>query len=325
MNELCIFLHTSQDCRHSIPTPRIRPIYYTTRNDLLTKIGFFDNPIPLISALNPNVKEFVPAPPKAIVPAVLTEPEPAEVHQWVLRDGEPDAEPTVTIEDEVPDFVEEDEADKTLDEEPIRVSFGAATTDREVEAARVIQRHWKRHNADDRKLGNYFFTECALTLDKFKQSEQVKQKYKKYYLGPLPHVLHYLEKIRGSRGVCRAEKKEIQKRLQAMDDPDENLMKIAEISVPQSPRQLEKDLVTLRKQLLPCADLHKACSVNDLKNTARNFEVLKTRIDCLLPSQPDEVTEEYDLGWKGLLKVAIVKPKAKREKPALNTEELLDM
>ncbi|KAG8982207.1 hypothetical protein FRB93_008303 [Tulasnella sp. JGI-2019a] len=313
-NELCILLHTSQDSKQFAPTPGIRIIHYATRNDLLTKIGFFENPIPLISTLNPKVKEFIPAPPKAVVPIAPPEPKPIETHENAATDGEPTTDPTLPAE-EAPDFVEEDGAD----EEPIRVSFGVATTDHEEKAARIFQKHWKRHNADDRKLGNFFFTDCLLTLDKIEQLDAVKQKYKKYYLGPLPHVLYYLEKIGGSGGACKLEKKQVQKRLREMEDPAEHLMKkVTQFSL------LEKDLATLRKKLHPGSDLHKACSLENLKEAVREIEAIKTRIDRLLPPQPSSTTEEYNLGWKGLLKVAVVKPTVKEEKPALNTEDLLD-
>ncbi|KAG8869998.1 hypothetical protein FRB98_002010 [Tulasnella sp. 332] len=102
-----------------------------------------------------------------------------------------------------------------------------------------------------------------------------------------------------------------------MDDPNEALMKkLTEVS------SLEKDLASLRKQVHPSAKTHKTCSIKELKDAVRDIEALKTRIDRLLPVQPVSTTLEYDLGWKGLLKVAIAKPKAKGEKPALNTEDL---
>lgn len=87
-------------------------------------------------------------------------------------------------------------------------------------------------------------------------------------------------------------------------------------------RFLEKDLASLRRQVHPGAEIHKTCSIKDLKDTVRDIEALKTRIDRLLPHQPSSTTVEYDLGWKGLLKVAVVKPKPKEEKPVLNTEDL---
>ncbi|KAG8843814.1 hypothetical protein FRB96_003722 [Tulasnella sp. 330] len=303
LNELCMFLHTSQDWRFP-PIPGIRQIHYDSKSDLLTQIGFFENPIPLISTLNPKSKEFVPAPRKVVVPPPPTLPEliPAETKE----ENEP--------AEEAPDFVEEDQADGGLNEETIHVSFGVAITNREDEAARVIQRHWKRANSTSRKLGNYFFTECDINIDRFECPASVRRKYKKYYLGPLPHLLYYLEKI---GGVCKLEKKRLQKRLKAMDDPDENLMKkVAELLL------LEKDLASLRRQVHPGAEIHKTCSVMDLKDAVRDIEALKTRIDRLLPNQHVSTTAEYDLGWTGLLKVAIVRPKPKEEKPALNTEDI---
>ncbi|KAG8877563.1 hypothetical protein FRB98_006659 [Tulasnella sp. 332] len=313
LNELCMFLHASQD-RRSLQVSGIQQIHYNSRSDLLTQIGFFENPIPLISTLNPKSKEFVPAPRKVVVPPPAAQSEfvPAETKggHGVGGESSTDAAPV----EEAPDFVEEDPANGTLSEAAVHASFGVAITNHEEEAARVIQRHWNRANSTSRKLGNYFFTECDINIDKFKCPASVKQKYKKYYLGPLPHLLYYLEKI---GGVCKSEKKDLQKRLKAMEDPDENLMKkVTEVSL------LEKDLATLRRQVHPGAEIHKTCSIKELKHAVRDVEALRMRIDRLLPGQHVSTTVEYDLGWKGLLKVAIVKPKPKEEKPVLNTEDL---
>ncbi|KAG8877562.1 hypothetical protein FRB98_006658 [Tulasnella sp. 332] len=313
LNELCTFLHTSQG-RRLPKSSGIRQLHYNSKGDLLTQIRFFENPIPLISTLNAKSKEFVPAPHQVIDPPPATLPEliPAEmkVENEVGQESTTDA----ALVEAAPDLVEEDQVDGTLNEEAIHASFGVAITNREEEAARAIQRHWKRTNSTSRKLGNYFFTECDINIDRFECSANVKQKYKKYYLGPLPHLLYYLEKI---GGVCRQEKKDIQKRLKLMDDPDANLMKkVTEISL------LERNLASLKKKVNPRAEIHKTCSIKDLKDVVRDVETLKMRIDRLLPVQPVSTTVEYDLGWKGLLKVAIVKPKAKEEKPVLNTKDL---
>ncbi|KAG8875574.1 hypothetical protein FRB98_007728 [Tulasnella sp. 332] len=304
LSELCTFLHTSRNGVFP-QIPGIRQIHYNSKSDLLAQIGFLENPIPLVSTLNPESKDFVPAPPKIVAPP------PAELPELIPAETKEANAPA----EEVPDFVEEDQVDGPMNEEAMHASFGVAITNREDEAARVIQRHWKRTNSTSRKLGNYFFTECNINIDRFECPASLKQKYKKYYLGPLPHLLSYLEKI---GGVCKLQKKDLQKRLKAMDDPNEELMKkITEVS------SLEKDSASLRKQVHPGAKTHKTCSIKELKDAVRDVEALKTRIDRLLPVQPVSTTVEYDLGWKGLLKVAIVKPKAKGEKPALNTEDLV--
>lgn len=86
----------------------------------------------------------------------------------------------------------------------IDAPFEAASTTHEEEAARTIQRSWKRTKSITR-FGwsqpfekQYLFTACKMNFDGFEQPAAAKKEYKKYYFGPLPHLLQYLEEVRPS-------------------------------------------------------------------------------------------------------------------------------
>lgn len=77
-------------------------------------------------------------------------------------------------------------------------------------------------------------------------------------------------------------------------------------------------------EITPGSKIHNACSVDDLKDSARKILPLKELIDGLLPHQ-DSIEEEYRLGFKGLLQEPVEGPKPNGQKPTSNTKDLNDV
>ena len=72
----------------------------------------------------------------------------------------------------------------------------------------------------------------------------------------------------------------------------------------------------------PGSELHRACDVHALKQSVGGVTAIKERGDRILPVQKESITEDYDLGYKGLLREPVVKTKPKEPKPELNVEDL---
>lgn len=162
--ELCTFCHEDEA---PSPLPRVQNIVYKTKTDLLEKIGFYNNPIPLTSDLNPQVKGFVPTAP-----------------------------------------------------------FRRIDPKREA-AARCFQKYWRLCQARvGRTLGNHYFMEGQININKFDCPEETRRKYRCYYLGPLPHMIYYLESARNS---AKQEKTKLQKKVDEMV-PDDALVLMEKIS-----------------------------------------------------------------------------------------------
>ncbi|KAG8980866.1 hypothetical protein FRB93_008909 [Tulasnella sp. JGI-2019a] len=323
-NELCTFMHISQPIPSTSPSG-IRFVSYTTKLDLLKQIGCLGNLIPPILTPGSEDEEGVDAVRKEDGPEATNGSDQTVVgpedRQGQGEHAEEIAQEDLISVDRPSDAplhglvkVEGEVENGSNEDEPERAIFGVARTPEEDAAARCIQKHWKRARREASKSGNHFYMECVRMLAQWGPGKPPQQDYKLFYLGPLPHILLYLERVERS---FSGKKKKIQKRLKEKDDPEESLMnRITELA------SLEKQVRSLRHTVRPGAELHQACSVMNLKLAVRGIETLKVEIDRLLPGQHESTTLEYNLGWKGLLKVAEKRQKPNPRRPTLNTEDL---
>ncbi|KAG8982213.1 hypothetical protein FRB93_008309 [Tulasnella sp. JGI-2019a] len=316
VEELCTFMHVSQP-RQTNSLPGIRFVYYKTKADLLTQISAIDNPI--VPTWTPDSRSEKAA--ETLQQKVGAEatggskvtPGGTEVHNGYA--GDFGQEHNINVGGSFHALIqnpakEEGGVGSVTNED----AFGVKRTSEEEAAAERIQTSWTRSRKEVSKTGNHFYMECVRRLAQWGPAKPILRRYKLFYLGPLPHVLFYLEKVEKS---CTGKKKKVQNWLKEEVDPDENLMsEVVELA------SLERKIQSLRHKVRPSSDLHQACSVTSLKLAVRGIEALKVEIDRLLPNQHESTTLEYNLGWKGLLKVAEKKQKPKPRRPTLNAEDL---
>jgi len=149
------------------PIPGVNFIYFSSREDLYQQLGFHLSPIPLISTLNPAAKEFIPA---GFSGSVVPVPDPgngAEV-------DDQDAEPVLDLKGE---------------------AIAVAPSEEEARAVTWCARHYRKMmKYRQSPKGNYFFDRCLAELQKAGSGRSFSQGYSKYFLGPLPHLLAWVER-----------------------------------------------------------------------------------------------------------------------------------
>jgi hypothetical protein len=152
------------------PIPGVRFIYFTSRDDLFYQLGFNKSPIPLISELNPTAKEFVPL---SLPNAAISNPE------------QDDAGEILDAEDEIAE-------ESGLGE---RDAIAVAPSEEMLNIANWCTRRFRQRvkYSKSTRSGNHFFDSCLVEKNTRTGAEQLASGYLKYYLGPLPHLLAWLE------------------------------------------------------------------------------------------------------------------------------------
>jgi hypothetical protein len=204
MDDLCQLVLTTTP-KTLNPIPGVRYIYFTSKEDLHFQLGFLKSPIPLISSLDPTAKEFIPANfSTAAVPATVEESE--ESIQMIEADALSDLE--VANRKAI--------ANPPSEEESRMVTW----------CARRYRRRVQLRNSP--RSGNHFYDTCVTRVNAQETSPFVNG-YSKYYLGPLPHLLAWLE--RAAKRSVDTKKRQSQKLVQVSHEVyDQMIEKIDELS-----------------------------------------------------------------------------------------------
>ncbi|KAJ8084867.1 hypothetical protein PM082_003644 [Marasmius tenuissimus] len=155
------------------------------------------------------------------------------------------------------------------------------------------------------------FLSCRLQFQKIPSN-----KYRKMVLGPLPHLLACLE-------ILYVRLLDHKNKLKHGRPKVSNHVELEELeNALTSTNSAIKKVTSLQRFMGPGSGIHIARSEDILK---RYVQELGELISNSLPVGLDtEMQEEFDIGWKGIVKPAFV-PSAKPEKPKLNTSDCLEL
>ncbi|KAG8905111.1 hypothetical protein FRB99_000675 [Tulasnella sp. 403] len=216
-------------------------------------------------------------------------------------------------------------------------------TPEEEASAPIIQKYFRRYRKrSGPKFGGPIhgaLCELAVTLSADGAHVERQQKYLVLLRGPL---LHVIEELRRIRDICQQTIGEENKKMARMDhtaldvayETGKNVRYAALRSLgsesthtDSSPRKLKDDIETLLNNLGPSADVHKLCSVTQLKGQVEAVPDLLRRLEEFVPDAAKS-TDYFDLGVTPIMRADLPRPlrvtKKKDKRPVLNTDDVYD-
>ncbi|KDQ15746.1 hypothetical protein BOTBODRAFT_31632 [Botryobasidium botryosum FD-172 SS1] len=231
--------------------------------------------------------------------------------------------------DEGHDAQSEQEADEKADGDdllldPSTEDLAKHITDEEKAVARRLlrsfrQRHRRRTDLEtshEKPVHRHFATCMAAAAENgLGGTSRTSRAYMRLFLGPLPHLLAYLEGIRD-------------RTLQRKDDAKKRCKKAQHAELERVMQDLNKSSTLFKavtasiKKLEPKSALHKECSVERLRAAVVDVQRLESQVEEVL-GEGALKNQDLRIGMKGIIQPHASRPTQKRPKaPTLNTEDI---
>ncbi|KAG8929887.1 hypothetical protein FRC02_004920 [Tulasnella sp. 418] len=165
---------------------------------------------------------------------------------------------------------------------------------KESRAANLIADAYKRHLERQKspRTGSHFFDNC-LSVARADDAKTLDRRYTKLLLGPVPHLLLWLEEAMKSCTLALTQQSQILAE-SSHEAYDNAFTMIARL------KRLRRDLQELSKVLGPHSPFHSTGTIGKLRDQLKPVQTLRERVELLLPKMSDNVLEDLRLAEVGL-------------------------